>query len=263
MPLENRTHVRRAGSRWPVLGLALALVPAAAGAAPAAPKGSGAFDVILDDSHQCRVTLRATSAGADFALAMPPGCRRALPALDAVAGWSEGGEGQVRLDDASGAPVMMFEPAAGGLAGTSPEGETYRLRPVDAASRAVLQQVATVAPASSKPAAVKSIAAKRPAPKEAEVAGRYTVLRDKAKDTGCMVTLDGDAHGSSGTFKAHLAPACRDEGIVIFDPVGWQIERGRLVLTARKGHTTHLDYQDDGSWLKDPKDGKPLSLKKM
>ncbi len=50
---------------------------------------------------------------------------------------------------------------------------------------------------------------------------------------------------------------------MIFDPVGWQLVDGRLVLTARKGHTTHLDSQPDGTWKKDPKDGKGLSLKKL
>ncbi len=95
-----------------------------------------------------------------------------------------------------------------------------------------------------------------------ETAGRYSVLREGGKDTGCMVTLDAKAAARGGN-KASLAPGCRDQGIVIFDPVGWQITGGRLVLTARKGHSTHLDQQSDGTWLKDPKEGKSLGLKKM
>ncbi len=97
----------------------------------------------------------------------------------------------------------------------------------------------------------------------ADVAGHYAVLRDQTHDTGCMVTLDEKQPGPKTTLKARLAPACRDQGIIIFDPVGWAIEGGRLVLMARKGHTTHLDPQDDGSWMKDPSEGKSLSLKKM
>ena len=38
---------------------------------------------------------------------------------------------------------------------------------------------------------------------------------------------------------------------------------GRLVLTAKAGHVTHLDKQDDGTWLKDASEGKSLSLKKL
>jgi hypothetical protein len=94
------------------------------------------------------------------------------------------------------------------------------------------------------------------------VAGRYTVLRADDKDTGCMVTLDDRARGPGG-YKAQLAPACRDNGLVVFDPVGWSIERGRLVLTARKGHKARFDLQADGIWRRDAKEGKALSLKRL
>lgn len=98
--------------------------------------------------------------------------------------------------------------------------------------------------------------------KQSEVAGRYFIFRENGKDTGCMLTLDDKAKGKGGN-RATLAPACRDQGLVIFDPVGWQIINGHLVLTARKGHTTRLDQEPDGTWLKDPKEGKSLSLKKQ
>ncbi len=95
-----------------------------------------------------------------------------------------------------------------------------------------------------------------------DAAGRYSILRDGGKDTGCMLTLDNRVKGP-GREKASLAPGCRDQGIVIFDPAGWQIVNGRLVLTARKGHKTYLDAQPDGTWKKDPKEGKSLTLKKL
>jgi Protease inhibitor Inh len=95
-----------------------------------------------------------------------------------------------------------------------------------------------------------------------DVAGRYAILREGGKDTGCMLTLDAQAKAKGGD-KASLSPACRDQGIVIFDPTGWRIVDGRLVLTARKGHTTHLDAQPDGTWKKDATEGKGLSLKKL
>ena len=95
-----------------------------------------------------------------------------------------------------------------------------------------------------------------------DLAGRYAILRDKTHDTGCMLTLD-DKTRVKGGERAALAPACRDQGIVVFDPSAWQLIGGRLVLTAKAGHTTHLDKQDDGTWLKDPGEGKSLSLKKL
>ena len=97
-----------------------------------------------------------------------------------------------------------------------------------------------------------------------DLVGRYIVLRDNTKDTGCMLTLEDRARGPRGTFRAILAPACRDQGIVIFDPLGWTIDRNRLSLTARKGHSALFERAPDGTWQKDPKEGgKPLGFKKM
>jgi hypothetical protein len=137
----------------------------------------------------------------------------------------------------------------------------------------VYHLVALQSPQKNRPAAQKNggsparlvIASKQDIPAAAEaadVAGRYSILRDGGKDTGCMLTLDTHMRGVGGA-KASLAPGCRDQGIVIFDPVGWQIVNGRLALTARKGHKTHLDAQPDGTWKKDPKEGKSLSWKKL
>jgi hypothetical protein len=88
----------------------------------------------------------------------------------------------------------------------------------------------------------------------ASPAGRYAPLRDGGKDTGCMITLEAAG-------RAQLAPACRDQGLVIFDPTHWKLEQGRLALTARKGHKAYFERQPDGMWLRDPKEGKALSLR--
>jgi len=94
-----------------------------------------------------------------------------------------------------------------------------------------------------------------------DVAGRYAILRAEDHDTGCMLTLE--ARPAEGGYKAQLAPACRDNGVVIFDPVAWSLERGRLALTARKGHKTYFEHHPDGVWRRDAKDGKPLSLRRL
>lgn len=85
-----------------------------------------------------------------------------------------------------------------------------------------------------------------------DVAGRYSVLRDD-KDTGCMLTLVGGG-------RAQLAPACRDNGIVVFDPVKWAADRNHLALTARKGHKAHFEKDDAGVWRRDAKEGGKASL---
>ena len=95
--------------------------------------------------------------------------------------------------------------------------------------------------------------------KTGDVAGRYAVLREGGKDTGCMVTLHPTARGKG--YRAQLAPACRDQGIVVFDPVGWWLERGKLHLQARKGHSIVLDYGEDAVWIRGGE--KTLGLKKI
>ena len=95
-----------------------------------------------------------------------------------------------------------------------------------------------------------------------DAAGRYSILREGDKDTGCMLTLDARVRGRAG-LKAQLAPACRDNGVVIFDPVGWGLDHGRLVLTARKGHSAHFDKDASGVWRRDAKEGKALGLKPL
>ena len=91
---------------------------------------------------------------------------------------------------------------------------------------------------------------------------RYPWLAPNLVHLLTSLTFDANAGGLKGK-KAQLAPACRDQGVVIFDPAGWTLDKGRLVVTARKGHQFHFDRQPDGVWLKDPKEGKPLSLRKM
>ncbi|WP_424361993.1 hypothetical protein [Methylocystis parvus] len=82
------------------------------------------------------------------------------------------------------------------------------------------------------------------------VSGRYGVLRDD-KDTGCMLTLMGGG-------RAQLAPACRDNGIVVFDPVRWSIDHGKLVLVARKGHKAHFEKDSNGVWRRDAAEAKSV-----
>jgi hypothetical protein len=231
---------------------------------------AGGWDIALDDtSRRCRLMLRAEATGAAHALAMPAGCRRALPILAGAGGWRPGDQARLALLARDGGVLLDFAPdGKGGFAAQGPEGETYRIAPADPGQRERLAQTAPgfqsprPAAAPAAPAATGAVALPPATP--ATMPGRYAVLREEGRDTGCMVTLEDKAKGPRGSVKAFLAPACRDNGIVIFDPAGWSLDRGRLVLFARKGHTAHFDRQPDGAWLKDPKQGgKPLGLRRL
>ena len=240
-------------------------------ASAATTRDVGAWDLKLQGGdRECRITLRPELSAAGHVVAMPVGCRRAFPILAGVSLWADAGDGKLRLIDRSGQPQLEFEPGPDGvLTATSPEGEIYRLesagvhREVSLTEAKLPEAPRQPAPAPEPAQATVESAPRLPVPKAADLPGYFSVLREKSRDTGCMVTLDGKIRGPGATLKAHLAPACRDQGIMIFDPVGWQLTAGRLILTARKGHTAKFDLQPDGSWLKDPADGKSMSLKKM
>jgi hypothetical protein len=261
------------------LGFSLFTSAAQAGLLSTSPAAFvGQWDMSQNDSNRkCRMTLRSEQVETGYAIAMPAGCRRSLPVLTQVVSWNLPGDGHLDFENASGVSILDFTAAQDAkhatqgtkaqiedkreaLVANGPGGEIYQLVAVN--GQAVMQTSNRDASGSGDVKIAANAAKAIPAMKPGEIAGRYFILRDGTKDSGCMLTLD-DKTKARGGNRAILAPACRDQGIVIFDPMGWQVINGRLVLTARKGHTTHLDFQPDGTWLKDPKEGKGLSLKKM
>ncbi|MDX7951591.1 AprI/Inh family metalloprotease inhibitor [Lichenihabitans sp. Uapishka_5] len=235
------------------------------GASPAkaAPDPVGVWTLSMPGTpRQCRLQFRADATATGQAVAVPPGCRHAFPLLAHVRSWSVPDGVHLALSDENGANVLMFDEAADGtLQAPGPEGDsTYQLAALGPHRKAA---VAAPAPSDVQAAPVSAIAAPRPvAVTAAAVAGHYAVMRG-SRDTGCMVTLDDPARGPSGVTKARLAPACRDQGIIIFDPVGWSLKADHLMLMARKGHTASFSEGEGGAWVKDATAGQPLGLKRL
>ncbi len=246
-------------------------LPVAPGAAPSpALPLAGPWTVSFGKNTSCRVMLRPqrTDAG-DYFLGMPAACRHAIPRLEAVGRWSAPDPTHVTLDDPAGKPVLALAAVGdGSFAASLPEG-TVAMVPVQGASaRSVGFDAVDAAPPPGftlvQPVATKSAKVKAEPTREKvdDLAGRYAVMREK-RDTGCMVTLDDKSRVKEGV-RAQLAPGCRDQGIVIFDPSAWQLVKGQLVLIARAGHKAVLEKKQDGLWEKDAKEGgKPLGLKKL
>ena len=93
------------------------------------------------------------------------------------------------------------------------------------------------------------------APAAAGGPSRYALLREENKDSGCLVNLLAGG-------RAQLGPGCKDQGLVVFDPIGWSSGRNAIVLRARKGHRVNFVYKPDGTWLREPEDKRPLALRK-
>ena len=254
-----------------VLAAALALSPSLV-LAKSPAEMVGTWTLSFDKTGStCRVMLRAEKSDkGDYFLGMPAACRHAMPGIAAIGRWAMPDESHVVLGDPGGATLLTLAASGAGFADVK-GGGTFALEPVAAASTAGAGDFTTVdenAHVAETPARFEKVASRRSHAEDAEpaegrddVAGRYAVMREK-RDTGCMITLDKAR--ASGGDRAQLAPGCRDQGIVIFDPSAWQLVRGALVLTARAGHKTRLERQAEGQWSKDLKEGgKPLGLKKL
>lgn len=287
----------RPGTAVVLAGLSGALLSGHAGrTAPALPPAvaheAGIWDLSFEKGNRrCRLVLRREAVDGGFAVAMPAGCRKAFPSIGAVTAWVPGEGGHVVFKDAAEFAIFDFVPAGGmpSLTATAGEGDDYTLTPVDPARQEELRAGGGEAPGvPDEPAAspvpgrlagvlvekgggAKPLAEARaepqpepvlPPPTMQEVSGNYAVLRQD-RDTGCMVTLEPGVRTKTG-LRARLAPACRDQGIVIFDPVAWELGRGsELVLTARKGHTTALVRRDGKTWANSPPRGAALVLKRL
>jgi hypothetical protein len=267
-----------------LFGLVAALSTQAGVAQARAVGAEGAWELSLDAANRrCMVTLRGEAAPGGQALAAPAGCRKALPILTQAAAWTSAASGGVRLLAKDGSTVLEFAPDAdGALKAAGADGQNYTLGGARGAPRLGLKAQETTgsvpgfsvarppagAPAAAQMAQARPAGVPAPAgvaPSRQLIPGRYAVLREDGKDTGCMVTLeDKPGRGPRGSLRAFLAPACRDQGLVIYDPVGWSLNGGKLTLYARKGHGTNFLVTPDGGWTKDPSEGgKPLGLKRI
>lgn len=87
------------------------------------------------------------------------------------------------------------------------------------------------------------------------LAGRYAILREENKDSGCLLILNAGG-------RAQLGPGCRDQGLVVFDPIGWAAGRNAIILRARKGHRITLNLRD-GLYVREPAEKRPFVLRKF
>lgn len=223
-----------------------------------APVGTWEFSAD-NEAAKCLISLRPElSAGGRHQLTVPLPCLKSFPVLGPVETWNLVDGDHLAFAGRSGQAVLEFAAASGAYLAAGPNGVTYRL----AAPHGAADQDPPLAGHGNKPQTPSPMAEMPAANGQANAAGRYLVLREGGRDTGCMLTLDPKGT-SRGKGRASLAPGCRDQDIVIFDPAGWEIIDGRLILIARKGHKVHFDAQSDGSWAKDATEGKALSLKKL
>jgi hypothetical protein len=238
----------------PAMLLAFALTAGEAGAREEAGTVGAWTMSLAGSSRACGLTLGPEPGPVGRAVRFPAGCRRALPILGEVAGWTVEGEA-VRLTRGDGQALLDFAPRPdGSLAARGASGEEFNLTALarDSASGVIGATTATAVAYTPPAAAV-------PAPREGAVAGLYTLDRFVEHDT-CRVALRPDTPEGG---PAQLAEGCRDGGLAMFDPVSWRYEAGRLTLIARRGHEVGLVSIPGQRWRRDPETGTTFVLRRV
>lgn len=222
----------------------------------------GTWDISRDGTRRrCVMTLTDEPGNAGRRLRFPAGCHRALPILGGVAGWlyTEAG---LRLVDKDLRPILLFtrRPDQRSLLAPAQGGETYSLVPLQIAAMAPpgtapAQPAADAAPASQGADATGAVAAVP----SGGMAGVYALDRFREKDV-CRLELTA---GAAASAPVRIVDGCRDSGLGVFDPVSWSFAKGRLTLTARRGHTVDLVPMGEGTWRRDPETGTTFVLRKV
>lgn len=243
------------------VALAGAVTSAAAQPAPAdLESAAGRWDLSLDGTpRSCRVMLALDESAVGRALRFPAGCRRALPILNGVGGWTVPDKSRLTLLDPQGAVALRFERQDDDLlVARAPSGEVFRLeRP-----EGVVQPVRLPPP--PPPIGVPQVTPVDPAkaPPMASIPGVYVIDRYSEREV-CRIDLRRALLTGSGRHEARVLDGCRDLGLAAFDPVAWRYEGGRLTLTARRGHEVTLISEREDHWRRDPEVGATLILRKM
>jgi hypothetical protein len=249
--------------RFFVAGLASAASAlAAAQPAPAHLEDvAGRWDLSLEGaSRSCRVMLSLDETPVGRALRFPAGCRRALPILAGMGGWTMPDKSRLSLLDGQGAVALQFErDGEDVLVARAAGGEVFRLERPEGLVQPV--RLPPPPPPIGVPQATPIDPAK--APPLASLPGLYVVDRYSEREV-CRIDLRRALlAGGSGRFEMKLLEGCRDLGLAAFDPVAWRYEAGRLTITARRGHEVTLISERDGYWRRDPEVGATLILRKV
>jgi len=183
-------------------------------------------------SKTCVVTLKSDASPQGMKLELEPGCAAALPFTREIAAWSIAGLDIVRLQDASGQPVIDFTEVESGILEGLRQGEGIY----------ILQNLA----------AARSLAKSMD-----QMIGDWAMVRGNGQAI-CGLTLTNNEAGQDN-FQVFLKPKC-DPAISAFAPTQWRLEHGQMLLMSQSGETWQFEADDNAQWRRVPDSADPLIM---
>ena len=171
-------------------------------------------------SKTCVVTLKSDASPQGSKLELEPGCAAALPFSKDISGWSIKGLDIVRLQDASGQPVIDFTEVESGIFEGLRQNEGIY----------ILQNLA----------AARSLAKSMD-----QMIGDWSMVRANGRAV-CGLTLT-NTEASQDNFQVFLKPKC-ESAVSAFAPTQWRLERGGLLLMSAGGELWRFEADDNAQW---------------
>jgi hypothetical protein len=183
-------------------------------------------------SKTCVVTLTGDPSPQGLKLDLEPGCAAALPFTKDIAPWTVAGLDIVRLQTATGEPVIDFTEVESGIFEGRRENEGIY----------ILQNLAEA----------RSLARSMD-----QMIGDWAFVRGNGQPI-CGITLT-NTEVPPDNFQVFLKPKC-DPAIAGFKPEVWRLERGEILLMSASGETWHFQADDNAQWRLVPDSANPLIL---
>ena len=183
-------------------------------------------------SKTCVITLKPDAGPQGLRLELEPACPKALPFTKDIVAWNVRGLDIVRLQDATGEPVIDFTEVETGIFEGLRQGEGVY----------ILQNLA----------AARSLAKSMD-----QMIGDWSMVRGNGQAI-CGLTLTNTEAGQDN-FQVFLKPKC-DPAVAAFAPTQWRLEHGQILLMSKTGETWQFEADDNAQWRKVPDSADPLIM---
>jgi hypothetical protein len=186
-----------------------------------------------DHDKICHFNFRSDPGVGGYRLDIDKNCPSLFPSTKDMAGWAVDNYGSLKLLDARGNSVLeLTEVESGMYDGFTPEEGRYIL------------QTAAAAPMRSAD----------------DMAGDWAIARGAGKPI-CVLTLANSPASPAGPdpLALKIKPGC-DASVTHFNPAGWRMDQGELVLLSQRGETWQFEENDANTWQRVPESADPILL---